>query len=74
MFPSFLPAFDAVATLVRLLSILALDRTPLAELVADLPSVAIVRREVPTPFEQKGLVMRTLVERARRAAWSSSTG
>ena len=35
--------------------------------VAALPGVAIVRREVPTPFEQKGLVMRTLVERANPA-------
>ena len=28
----------------------------------------IVRREVPTPFEQKGLVMRSLVEQADQAS------
>jgi mannose-1-phosphate guanylyltransferase/phosphomannomutase len=64
VFPQFLPAFDAVATLVRLLSLLASRHLTLSGVVASLPGVAIVRREVPTPFEQKGLVMRTLVERA----------
>ncbi len=64
VFPQFLPAFDAVATLVRLLSLLASGQRVLSRVVASLPKTAIVRREVPTPFEQKGLVMRTLVERA----------
>jgi mannose-1-phosphate guanylyltransferase/phosphomannomutase len=36
----------------------------LSHLRSSLPETHIVRREVPTPFEQKGLVMRTLVERA----------
>ena len=64
VFPQFLPAFDAVASLVRLLSLLASGRQVLSRLVDSLPKTSIVRREVPTPFEQKGLVMRTLVERA----------
>jgi len=64
VFPEFLPAFDAVATLVRLLSLLSSESNPLSALVASLPATHIVRREVPTPFEQKGHVMRVLVERA----------
>ena len=64
VFPQFLPAFDAVATLVRLLSLLASSGEKMSGIVAGLEKVFIVRREVPTPFEQKGLVMRTLVERA----------
>jgi len=64
VFPQFLPAFDAVATLVRLLSLLASEQQVLSAVAASLPAIHIVRREVPTPFEQKGLVMRTLVERA----------
>jgi mannose-1-phosphate guanylyltransferase/phosphomannomutase len=64
VFPRFLPAFDAVATLVRLLSLLASGREVLSQVVARLPAIYIVRRDVPTPFEQKGLVMRTLVEQA----------
>jgi mannose-1-phosphate guanylyltransferase/phosphomannomutase len=64
VFPQFLPAFDAVATLVRLLSLLASRHETLSGIVARLPKTFVVRREVPTPFEQKGLVMRTLVEQA----------
>jgi mannose-1-phosphate guanylyltransferase/phosphomannomutase len=36
----------------------------LSSIVAHLPKTFIARREVSTPFEQKGLVMRTLVEQA----------
>ena len=36
----------------------------LSRIVGGLPAAHIVRRDVPTPFEQKGLVMRTLVEQA----------
>ena len=64
VFPRFLPAFDAVATLVRLLSLLAAKKQTLSSIVAALPKTFIVRRDVPTPFAQKGLVMRTLVEQA----------
>jgi phosphomannomutase len=59
-----LPAFDAVATLVRLLSLLAASDQPLSGVVAELPPTFIVRQDVATPFRQKGLVMRTLVEQA----------
>jgi mannose-1-phosphate guanylyltransferase/phosphomannomutase len=62
IFPSFLPAFDAVAGFVNLLSLLARTGTRLSETVSSLSSPKIVRLEVPTPFEQKGLVMRVLLE------------
>jgi len=65
MFPRFLAAFDAVATLVRLLGLLAVQGTRLSSVVADLPEVHVVHEEVRTPFEQKGTVMRSVVERAR---------
>ena len=64
VFPQFVPAFDAVATLVRLLSLLALGHESLSAIVSRLPETFIARGEVPTPFDQKGLVMRTLVEQA----------
>jgi mannose-1-phosphate guanylyltransferase/phosphomannomutase len=64
VFPQFLPAFDAAATLVRLLSLLASGGEVFSRIVARLPTTYIVRRDVATPFEQKGLVMRTLVEQA----------
>jgi len=60
--PSFLPAFDAAAALVKLLELLALDGVPLSKVVGNLPSVYIAHETVVTPWEQKGTVMRSLVE------------
>ncbi len=67
VFPRFLPAFDAVAGFVHLLSLLAHSGSSLSETVSSLESPHLVRKEVPTPFEQKGLVMRLLLDRAREA-------
>lgn len=64
VFPCFLPAFDALCALGQLLAMLAKTGLPLSK-VADLsPPVHIVRRTVPTPWEHKGLVMRTMTEEA----------
>jgi mannose-1-phosphate guanylyltransferase/phosphomannomutase len=65
IFPRFLPAFDAVGTLVHLLALLATDGRRLSELTDRLPQIHIAHEEVVTPWEQKGTVMRTLVERAK---------
>jgi mannose-1-phosphate guanylyltransferase/phosphomannomutase len=63
VFPEFLPAYDAVASLCKLLELLApLDR-PLSELVADLPASTLVHRQLPCPWALKGLIMRVLNER-----------
>jgi mannose-1-phosphate guanylyltransferase / phosphomannomutase len=62
VFPGFLPAFDAAAALARLVSLLEDSPRSLAEIVAETPDMPIVEGEVPTPMEQKGLVMRTLME------------
>lgn len=61
--PGFLPAFDAAATLVKLLELLARHDVRLSEVVDDLPRPHIAHETVVTPWEQKGLVMRSLVER-----------
>jgi mannose-1-phosphate guanylyltransferase/phosphomannomutase len=60
--PDFLPAFDAAAAMVKLLELLALEGVPLSKVVGGLPAVHIVHETVMTPWEQKGMVMRTLVE------------
>jgi len=65
IFPRFLPAFDAVATLVHLLGMLAATGGTLAKLSAHLPAVHIAHEEVVTPWEQKGTVMRIAVERMK---------
>jgi mannose-1-phosphate guanylyltransferase/phosphomannomutase len=62
VFPAFLPAFDAAAALARLVSLLQESTTSLAEIVDATPPMPILEAEVPTPMEQKGLIMRTLME------------
>jgi mannose-1-phosphate guanylyltransferase/phosphomannomutase len=61
--PGFLPAFDGAAALVKVLELLAFSGRSLSEVVDALPPVHRVHEEVVTPWEQKGTVMRTLVER-----------
>lgn len=62
--PGFLPAFDAAAMLVKLLELLARHDVRLSSVVDELPRPHIAHETVVTPWEQKGLVMRSLVERA----------
>ncbi len=62
IWPAFLPAYDATATLVELVSMLSATGQTLSKLTHALPPVHIAHEEVMTPWELKGLVMRTLVE------------
>ena len=64
-FPAFMPAFDAIATLVYVLSMLAEGGLSLSALRRGLPEVHVVHELVVTPFDQKGAVMRWFIERAR---------
>jgi mannose-1-phosphate guanylyltransferase/phosphomannomutase len=64
IFPKFLPAYDAVATFINVLALLAETGLKLSKIVSQQPRIHIVHETVVTPWEQKGMVMRTLVERA----------
>ncbi|MCL4423756.1 MAG: sugar phosphate nucleotidyltransferase [Actinobacteria bacterium] len=75
IFPRFLPAYDAVAAFVHLLSLLAgtvgsaaVGSEPevcsLSAVVRDLPPVHIAYEAVVTPWDQKGMLMRQIVERS----------
>ena len=65
VFPEFLPAYDAIASLCKLLELLAPVRRPLSELVAELPASTLVHRQLPCPWALKGVVMRVMTERLR---------
>jgi mannose-1-phosphate guanylyltransferase / phosphomannomutase len=65
VFPEFLPAYDAVASLCKLLELLAPVGKPVSELVAELPASTLVHRQVPCPWALKGTVMRVVTERLR---------
>jgi mannose-1-phosphate guanylyltransferase / phosphomannomutase len=62
IFPSFLPAYDAVATLVETLALLASSGHRLSQVVGRLPAVRVAHEAVVTPWEKKGLVMRMVME------------
>jgi len=61
-FPAFLPAVDAVASLVHLLAMLAQAACPLSKVTSTVPRVHIAHEPVPTPWAEKGALMRSLVE------------
>jgi mannose-1-phosphate guanylyltransferase/phosphomannomutase len=65
IFPDFLPAFDATAGLVKVFELLARSGLRLSKIVAGLPPVFVAKESVQTPWEQKGLVMRKVVELAK---------
>jgi mannose-1-phosphate guanylyltransferase/phosphomannomutase len=62
IFPGHLPSFDAAAALVEIIDLLGRQGVTLADVVQGIPALPILHTEVETPFEQKGLVMRTLME------------
>ena len=65
VFPEFLPAYDGVASLCKLLELLAPQERPLSELVSGLPDSTVVHREVRCPWARKGAVMRIVTERVK---------
>jgi mannose-1-phosphate guanylyltransferase/phosphomannomutase len=65
VWPDFLPAYDAAATLVNVLAMLASRGVKLSKIVGTVPAMHVAHEVVPTPWEQKGLVMRNVMERAK---------
>lgn len=63
VFGDFMPAYDAVASLCKLLELLAPVDRPISELVGELPVPTLVHRQLPCPWAAKGTVMRLLNER-----------
>jgi mannose-1-phosphate guanylyltransferase/phosphomannomutase len=64
IFPEFLAAYDAVMSTVKLLELLARNQATLGSVVDALPEAHVTRRDVATPWEAKGAVMRRLLERS----------
>ncbi len=64
IFPRFLPAYDAMQSLCLLLEYLAKARAPISKLVKTLPEYHLAQKNTFCAWENKGLVMRTLLEKA----------
>jgi len=65
IWPRFLPAYDAVATLAHLLDLLAATGLRLSTVARDLPRVHLAHEAITTPWERKGAVMRMTLEWAK---------
>jgi len=65
IWPEFFPAYDATATLVKLLDLLAETGERLSDIVQRIPEFHVAHEEVSTPWEKKGTVMREVVELAK---------
>ena len=53
VFPEFLPAYDAMASLAKLLELLAPEQRPLSELVAELPGSTLLHRQLACPWARR---------------------
>jgi mannose-1-phosphate guanylyltransferase/phosphomannomutase len=62
IFPGFLPTYDAMASAAILLNMLSETGKSLSEYVLDLPPMHLLSEEIPASWDQKGLIMRRLVE------------
>lgn len=62
IFPSFIPTYDAMASAAMLLQALSRVEGPLSRHLNDLPPIHMLSTEYPASWEQKGTIMRRLVE------------
>jgi mannose-1-phosphate guanylyltransferase/phosphomannomutase len=62
IFPQFHPAFDGLFAVVKLLELLAVAGTTLADLMDGTPSPHMARLKVACPWDEKGRVMRMLAQ------------
>jgi mannose-1-phosphate guanylyltransferase / phosphomannomutase len=64
IFPEFMPAPDGLMTFAKALELLAHEGRPLSQLIDELPRPHVAVREVRTPWQQKGAVMRHIATSA----------
>lgn len=62
IFPDFIPSFDALMSLGKLLELMAKNGKPLSQLQKRVPSAHVVHHHVGCAWDKKGLVMRQLIE------------
>ncbi|MDE3078112.1 MAG: nucleotidyl transferase, partial [Chloroflexota bacterium] len=65
IFPAFLPAFDSMLAIARLMELLASSQARLEDVADALPPFFLSSTEVSCPWDMKGKVMRVLSEQFR---------
>jgi mannose-1-phosphate guanylyltransferase/phosphomannomutase len=62
IFPDFLPAYDAAMSLCKLMEYLAHAKQPLSKIVSSWPKANILETQTTCSWENKGMVMRSIIE------------
>ncbi|MFH0801370.1 MAG: DUF5752 family protein [bacterium] len=62
IFPQFQPAFDAMFTFAKTLEMMAREKVPLSRQVHEIPPFYVSRKKMECAWQQKGKVMRRLIE------------
>jgi len=65
VFPEFQKGFDGIFSSVKMIEILARENVRLSRLRGDLPSLYMTKDSVSCPLEQRGHIMRSLIEEFR---------
>lgn len=65
IFPAFSPGFDAMFAFARLLEMMAVEKLPLSEMASWIPEFHLQRETVPCGWQDKGRLMRLLIEESR---------
>ncbi|MBU0671709.1 MAG: hypothetical protein KJ732_01630, partial [Candidatus Margulisbacteria bacterium] len=66
IFPDFMPCFDGMYSVCKLIEFLAREKVKLSDLAAEIPPIRIAKRTIPCSQEQKGLVMRLAIDKLRK--------
>ncbi|MDI2129708.1 mannose-1-phosphate guanyltransferase [Yinghuangia seranimata] len=72
--PEFSTVFDGTAAFVRLIGLVARTQLTLSQIDARIPRAHVMRRDVPTPWAAKGMVMRSVVEAAGERGIDTTDG
>jgi len=62
VFPEFQKGFDGIYSSTKIIEILAKKNAKLSGLQGDLPSLYMAKDSIPCPLEQRGHIMRSLIE------------
>jgi len=65
VFPEFQMGFDGIFSSAKLIEVLAKENVKLSRLHGDLPSLYMAKDAIPCPLEQRGHIMRSLIEEFR---------
>jgi mannose-1-phosphate guanylyltransferase/phosphomannomutase len=65
IFPDFMPSFDGMLSIFNLVGYLAKHKIKLSDLVAEIPRIALLQVEVPCSVEDKGRVLRRMIDAGR---------